>query len=283
MTRSLGTNLLNHFGQECTSIATLWKITRTDGTVLGFTNHDKDINYDSVVYESSTGFTPSDVDLRSDFSISSQEIESVLDSSFISESDLLAGLYDYAEVIVMMINYESIADGVVIINKGWTGQIQVKDGLFISEIRGLSQKINQNIGELYSPSCRAILGDSRCGVSLASFTISDTVDSVTSSQVFYSSSLTQDPGYFTGGEVQWTSGNNNGLKMEIKDFLDGTVTLALAMPNSITSSDSFDIIAGCDKDSLTCKNKFSNLVNFRGEPNVPGQDAALETSSTRSS
>lgn len=125
-----------------------------------------------------------------------------------------------------------------------------------------------------------MLGDSRCGVNLASFTTSTTVTAVTDNQTFSASSLTQDNGYFVAGEILWISGNNNGLRMEVKGFLNGEVTLALPMANSIQAGDGFDIIAGCDKSDSTCKNVFNNFINFRGFPDLPGQDKMFETSGT---
>ncbi|WP_353285542.1 phage BR0599 family protein [Wolbachia endosymbiont (group B) of Agrotis puta] len=37
----------------------------------------------------------------------------------------------------------------------------------------------------------------------------------------------------------------------------------------ISTGDKYSILAGCDKAFLTCKNKFNNTVNFRGEPYIP--------------
>lgn len=70
----------------------------------------------------------------------------------------------------------------------------------------------------------------------------------------------------------WLSGKNIGLKMEIKSFSNGMVTLVLPMPFVISTDDEFTIIAGCDKASRTCIEKFNNIINFRGEPDVPGID-----------
>ncbi|MDE5056044.1 phage BR0599 family protein [Wolbachia endosymbiont of Drosophila bicornuta] len=32
----------------------------------------------------------------------------------------------------------------------------------------------------------------------------------------------------------------------------------------------YSILAGCDKTFPTCRSKFNNTVNFRGEPYIPG-------------
>ena len=281
MSRSINSELSQHFSSECKTVAMLWKITRNDGIVMGFTNHNEDIDYDSITYNASTGFSPSDIDLKDNFSVDNLDIEGILDSSFITEIDLLNGIYDFSEVMIMLINYNSTQDGVVLLKRGWTGEVKINRDIFVSEVRGLAEKLQRNIGQIYSPSCRAILGDVRCGVDLSAFTISSSVDSVIDLQTFTSNSLTEDDGYFTGGELTWTSGNNNGLNMEIKEFTSSKVSLSLPMPNSMDINDTFDIVSGCDKSFKTCKNKFNNVVNFRGEPHVPGQDKILETAGTR--
>ena len=70
--------------------------------------------------------------------------------------------------------------------------------------------------------------------------------------------------------------------MEIKEFSNKTFTLALPMPFPVSICDAFTAKAGCDKTLETCISKFSNAINFRGEPHVPGTDKILETAGTRS-
>ena len=111
-------------------------------------------------------------------------------------------------------------------------------------------------------------------------TVSGTVDTVTSRQVFISNSMTQAAGYFSSGEVEWLTGANAGRRMEIKEFSNKQFTLVLPMPNNIAAGDTFNAIAGCDKTFNTCFSKFSNAVNFRGEPYVPGMDKMLQTAAT---
>jgi uncharacterized phage protein (TIGR02218 family) len=178
------------------------------------------------------------------------------------------------------VNVADLTQGIILHRRGWLGEVSLKNGQFIAEVRGLAQKLSQNIVELYSPTCRAVLGDARCKVALGAFTASGTVDTVTSRQVFISNALTQAAGYFSGGEVAWLTGANAGRRMEIKEFGNKQVTLVLPMPNNVAVGDTFNAIAGCDKTFNTCFTKFSNAVNFRGEPHVPGMDKMLATAAT---
>jgi uncharacterized phage protein (TIGR02218 family) len=58
------------------------------------------------------------------------------------------------------------------------------------------------------------------------------------------------------------------------------LVLALPMGKTIQAGDTFNAIAGCDKTKQTCIGKFSNIINFRGEPDVPGMDKMLTTAGT---
>ncbi len=89
--------------------------------------------------------------------------------------------------------------------------------------------------------------------------------------------------YFQGGPLKWTSGNNSGRAMEVKDYdpLTQEITLFLAMPRDIVAGDTLEIAPGCDKTIGICETKFANAINFQGEPHVPGEDAILKNPDAR--
>ncbi len=278
--RTITAGLESHLAGEVITLATCWKITRTDGVVMGFTDHDKDIIFESVTYKAASGFNATGVQYKADFSVDNLDIEGMLTSDDIKEADILAGKYDYAEVHIFIVNFENLAHEDLFVKRGWLGEVRVKRSQFVAELRGLSQKLSQTIGRQFLPACDAILGDTRCGVNLASFTFTSSITSVTDRSRFKATGLAQADNYFTGGEIQFTSGLNNGLKMEIKEYLSKEIALVLPMPNTISVGNTFSIKAGCDKTHETCKAKFSNLINFRGFPNIPGMDKILETAGT---
>ena len=278
--RRLSPELEKHFGGEVTTLATCWKIIRVDGVELGFTDHDCLLDLDGLVYDSISGFTATVIESKSNTSVDNMDIEGLTFPSKITEYDLLAGIYDYAEIEIFLVNYEDLTQGRLLIKRGRLGEVTLNKQMFRAEVRGLTQHLSQTIGEVYSPNCRAVLGDERCKVALDKFTITTEVSSVLSKQIFSSKVLNQAAGYFSGGEVKWLSGSNIGTRMEVKEFSKNTITLVLPMGSAIITGDKFMIIAGCDKLKETCISKFKNIINFRGEPDVPGIDKLLTSAGT---
>lgn len=79
-------------------------------------------------------------------------------------------------------------------------------------------------------------------------------------------------GYYDGGLITWETGKNAGRSQEIKTWAGGLLTLFYRPYYAIKADDRFILTPGCDKTRATCSSKFHNIINFRGEPDVPGQD-----------
>ena len=91
-------------------------------------------------------------------------------------------------------------------------------------------------------------------------------------------SITDPDDYWQLGYLVWLTGDNAGLRQDIKTYTQsgGTFKLFLPMPIEIQISDLYRIWPGCDKRFATCRDKFDNVVNFRGEPHVPGNDRVFD-------
>lgn len=279
--KNISSALLTHLAQEVTTLATCWKVTRADGTVQGFTDHIKNIVVDGVTYEAATGYTRTAIVGNSDLSVPNMDVDGILDSDGISEVDLRAGRYDYAEVLVFMVNYEAPSDGTIILRRGRLGETTIRDGMFVTEIRGLAQAYSKTFVEVYTQDCAASLGDSRCQVNMTPLTDTGTVTAVTTARRAFSAtfSTARADNFYVGGLLTWTSGDNfeASVAMEVKSFASGAITLFLPTGYAIAVGDTFTVTAGCDRSFATCKATFNNVANFRGFPHIPGNDKILKT------
>ena len=280
--KTIPSALLAHLGSEVTTLATCWKLTRRDGTVFGFTDHDQPIAVSGVIYAASTGFTPTAIASSSALNVDNLDVEGMLDAGAITETDLLAGIYDYAAIEIFEVNYIAPDSGTLPLKSGWLGEVTCHEGRFVAEVRGLTQRLSQRVGELYSPACRAALGDSRCKVDMTSRTVTGTLTAVTSQSIVKDSARTEESGRYNFGTLSFSSGPNRGISMEVRNFTSGVFTLVLPLPFLPVAGDLYRITEGCDKTFRTCSTRFGNAINFRGEPHVPGMDRMLETAATRS-
>jgi uncharacterized phage protein (TIGR02218 family) len=266
----------SHLAGEVTELATCWKITRRDAVVLGFTDHPTDLTIAGLLYQSALGYSATDVVTSGDLAVDNLNLQGFIDSPSITEPDLMAGVWDYAEVEIFEVITSNLGAGTRPLRRGRIGEVSLGRSVFEAELRGLAQAFSQQLCELTSPTCRAALGDARCGVDLGPITVTGTVTSVTSPRVWTDSTRSEAAGYFTFGKLTWTSGANAGYAMEIKTHASGGVmTLQLPMPYALAVGDGYSLQPGCDKLLATCIAKFSNVDNFRGEPHLPGQDAIL--------
>jgi uncharacterized phage protein (TIGR02218 family) len=270
--KSISNDLLNHLGEEVVTIATCLYLVRKDGVEIFSTEHDVDLAIDGDTYESSLGFNRTDVVNTSSMSVDNLEIMGVLDTDKISEEDLRAGKYDYAEVYLFLVNYKDLSQGILRLRRGILGEVVLGDnGLFTAELRGMVQLYSQRIGEVYSPECRADIGDSRCKIDLAPLTVETTVASVINRRTITVVSGSEADEYYTHGALTFETGNNAGFSIEIKSWLLSTkqIEMYLPTPYPIQAGDEVSFYPGCDKRIATCFDKFNNVINFRGEPYVP--------------
>ncbi|GBE43518.1 MAG TPA: DUF2163 domain-containing protein [Rhizobiales bacterium] len=279
--RVLPAGLQEHLDTGTTTLCWCWRVIRADGVTLGFTDHDHDLIFDGTTFEAASGFSASDVESTVGLGVDNLDVESVLRSGTLNEDDLAAGLFDGAAVEIFRVNWGDTEQR-VLIRAGHLGEVTRGRHSFRAEVRGLAHELQQPKGRLYQFGCDADLGDARCTVDLelAAFKGTGSVTQIDGARVLTVSGLDAFASdWFTRGLLTWTGGANAGRKMEIKlhTKADSTVTIELwqRMSQPIAVADAFTVSAGCDKQFITCRDKFNNAVNFRGFPHIPGNDFAV--------
>ena len=283
--KTLDPALQAHLDEGTTTLAWCWRITRADGVAFGFTDHDRTLSLIGTEFEPESGLTASEVRSGSDLSVDAQDAEGVLTSDRITETDILDGRWDNAEVEVWRVNWADASQR-ALMRRGAIGQIRRGRLAFVAEVRSLAHVLGQTVGRTFQAGCDAALGDARCKVNLeaAAFRGAGAVTHTLRDRAFTASGLSAfAAGWFAHGTVEWTSGANAGRRAEVlaHDLVDGLAILTLleAPVRAIAEGDSFIARAGCDKRVATCGTKFANVANFRGFPHIPGQDTILRYAS----
>jgi uncharacterized phage protein (TIGR02218 family) len=283
--KSLSPALQAHLDDGTTTLSWCWRISRADGVALGFTDHDRVLAFDGTEFEPESGFAASEIRSGSDLAVDAQDATGVLTSDRITETDILDGRWDNATVELWRVNWANTSQR-VLLRRGAVGQIRRGRMAFVAEVRSLAHVLGQTVGRTFQAGCDAALGDARCGIDLENAVYKGTgvVTDLLRDRAFMASGLAAyDAGWFTSGTITWTSGANAGRITEVlaHGLTDAIATLTLleAPVRVIAEGDSFIARAGCDKRIATCGAKFANTANFRGFPNIPGQDAVLRYAS----
>jgi uncharacterized phage protein (TIGR02218 family) len=273
-----GAALHQHLQSGATTVCRAWTVVRRDGTVMGFTDHDRDLVVDGVTCRADTGMTARALQQTTGLSVDNTEAVGALSDAALTEADLLAGRFDGAVVRSFLVNWMSPGDFVEQF-RGTFGEIQRSGGAFRAELRGLSEALNQPQGQTYQPGCSAILGDGRCRFDLATpgYFVERAVEVVEDGRILSFAT----PGafaerWFEHGRVVVLSGAAAGLVGVVKiDRIEGTgrrLELWQSIGAPLDAGDLVRIEAGCNKLAETCRTKFSNFLNFRGFPHIPGED-----------
>src|SRR5437762_820254 len=120
--RTLGSDFAAHLQSGATTLCRCWRLRRRDGTVLGFTDHDVALVFDSVTYEPAAGFTASEIPASLGLNVDTAEITGALLSPFLTEADLNAGLYDGATIECFLVNWADAAQR-TLLESGSIGEI----------------------------------------------------------------------------------------------------------------------------------------------------------------
>lgn len=270
-----------HLSEGLTTVCNCWILRRRDGLVQGFTDHDRQLEFDGIVFQPDAGLTATVLQQSTGLSVDNAEAAGALSDVSIREVDLHAGRYDGAEVEIWRINWAAPEERLRVF-RGSLGEVEQSGSIFRAELRGLAEVLNQPQGRTFRKDCNALFGDARCGVNLEDDQVSveaEIAEDSGGTVVRLPLLADYDRRWFERGTFEVLSGAAMGLSSVIKNdrWLENRREIELWTPLQVGMEvgDRVRLVAGCDKRAETCRLKFRNLVNFQGFPFMPGDDWLL--------
>lgn len=261
------------------TIARAWAVSRGDGMVLGFTDHDLPITFEGITFRPDSGLSAKAVVQGAGLSVDNTEAVGALSDNAITEQDLMAGRWDSADVRLWDVNWRAPEDRRLIF-RGRLGEVSRSGGAFRAELRGLSEPLNRAQGRVYHPRCSAELGDGECRFNLNAtgyFAEAEVKGEQDGQRLVLSGASGFDTRWFERGQLLVLSGAAIGLSGLVKNDLliagglrDVELWAGLGLRPVV--GDRVKLMAGCDKRGETCRGKFMNYLNFRGFPHLPTED-----------
>ncbi len=254
---------------DLTFLALCWRLLRRDGVALGFTNHDRPLAFGGLLYDSAPGMAPSAIVQGDGLEIDTMDIAGALSAGALTADDLVAGRWDGAAVTLSLVDWRDPGGASLELARGSLGDIAAGEGndpSFTATIDGPTAALQATLVETCSPECRAELGDWRCRVAMRGRTVRAVVSGVSPLTV----SVAGDLAAYVEGRLRAVDGPAAGLDTRISG-VDGTgLSTDDVLP--VAPGDRVELTQGCDRRFATCRDRFANAANFRGEPHVPGSD-----------
>jgi uncharacterized phage protein (TIGR02218 family) len=270
--------LAAHLGRGITTVCRCWALTRRDGRVMGFTDHDRALMFDGIAFRPGTGMSARAVEESTGLAVNNTEAFGALSDEGLTEAEIEAGRYDGARLRAWVVNWQDVTERLEIF-AGSLGDIRRAGGAFEVELRGLTDALNVPLGRVYQKRCSAVLGDRDCTFDLDTpgYVSEWPAETVEENRVFRFAQMggfAED--WFRHGVIRVQSGAAAGLSGLIKrDRMEGAgrvIELWHPLGAPVAMGDALRIEAGCDKAMATCQFKFDNLLNFQGFPDIPGDD-----------
>jgi uncharacterized phage protein (TIGR02218 family) len=270
--------LVEHLKSGITTTCRCWALTRRDGVVMGFTDHDRLLAFEGVEFRPDTGLSALALQQTTGLSVDNTEALGALSDAAIREADIEAGRYDGAELRAWLVNWQDVTARSLIF-RGTMGELRRAGGAFEAELRGLTDALNVPLGRVYQKACSAILGDRTCTFDLDTpgYVAERPAEKVEENRVFRFAEMGGfEDDWFRHGVIRVLNGAAAGLIGLIKrDRSEGegrVIELWHALGAMVAPGDALRIEAGCDKRRTTCQFKFDNLLNYQGFPDIPGDD-----------
>lgn len=255
------------FDSELTTIAFCWRLVRADGAALGFTSHDRDLEVGGLAYLASPGMIPAAVERGGG---DAPEVAGAVTSDLLAAGDLAAGRWDGAASRLFAVDWTDPGGEQIVLATGTLGEVAIAGRRFEAALRGPEAALARSACETTSPTCRAELGDHRCRVDLAGRHARDRVEAWGDDGWIELDGLV-DTEKFIGGRLMILDGPASGMAVRVVAARAGALRVAEAVGSAAPGSRVL-LTEGCDKRFATCRDRFANAVNFRGEPFLPGND-----------
>lgn len=243
------------------------------GNVWRYTSADEDKTVSGQVYEA----IPIS---RSTIEQTQEMARSNLTLHMTKDADLLTQFRGSPPTSVINLNIKRYHEGLQEFITMWLGRvINVKFTETEGEVRcePVYTSLRRPVLRMrYQTTCPHVLYGNGCNVIRSNFLVNGTLLSNSGTLINIGEAALKPNGYFSGGYIDWTNSGDTQRRFILSHTGQ---QLEINLPFSgIIGGASMVMYPGCDHLLLTCNDKFSNVVNYGGQPFYPGKNPFIGTS-----
>ncbi|MEL6201392.1 MAG: DUF2163 domain-containing protein [Pseudomonadota bacterium] len=274
--RQLSSAMLQALQSPSTTICNAWVVTRTDGSVIGLTDHDRVLTVNDIDCRPMDGVDRSGLEANTGTNSDTASITGILSSDAISNQDVENGLFDHAQIEHFMVDWSAVNNHAKL-RTHTMGEIRREGEAFVVELRGATGLLSKPNGRHYTRSCSARFCDAQCGMNEAEFSHATTITAVLqSNMIMVDLPANLDPALFSEGLVRLDNQSSPLMIETAVATVDGCrLTFTGNLSTDFLAPATAVLVEGCNRAFVTCRDRFLNAINFRGFPHMPGNYQVL--------
>lgn len=268
------------------TLAEIYTITCTDGSIAYFTSHDANISYGGNTYQA-IPISRTAIKYHANLEVDSVEVSfglvgvTVGTKTYTIPQIIRRNLLREAHVQIWLVDWSNLALVHKILFDGYiTGNITFNQGITTITVGSLLDKLKEKFPKVvYTEFCNHALFSTYCGLQSTDYVEqSSVISTLTNTSRIYSTifnatahSSAGTTGYWTKGKITFTStaSSNYNFSRTIINHGDGYVDLLMPFDESVAIGDDFDAWPGCDKSGTCCNDKYGNYAKFFGFEYIP--------------
>ena len=268
-------------------ICNLVQITPRLGDVLRFTDHDRALTFDGDTYRPIVLSAMSARRVESGLKSGTGDAYGIIDGTYVTVPAILGDRYRGAEVMHAQVDW-SMPWIVFGQHRKWIRTVTWTGSQWAATLEGRTQELQRQaggrFGGTFSTACQYKLGGTYCGADISADVKTGVVVQTVANDRYECAFTTASwsgsyaDNYYRDGEIEWTSGDNEGVISPIVEYGHSTrrCVFLLPTPYPIQVGDEGTARPGCDGLFSTCKTKWSNQLNFGGDPFAPSSQEIVE-------
>lgn len=235
---------------------------KSEYKTLCFTNKDIDINYDNLTFKPGL--------LIKKLSFRNIHTANVLNQINIMQStEMIEEIKDFAnnntEILIYLYSKSTQWEILEDIFKGFIFSLEnISNNEVKITFYDMLYQLQNEIGEFFSPVCRAEFGDKKCQKNLAEYTSSGLTLNVINQHSFITDILKPDGYFLNGYAIIYDKNSSKKFKSKIINHINNIIYTLSDCNFQLQTNFIIELIQPCNKSIADCK-KFNNIVNFRGE------------------
>lgn len=291
MPRDVHADLELHFSLSRRTFCFALQVTPVTGAVEGYTSLDRDFTTGGVTYYSNSNIMPSAIPTTLSLPQVGADIRILFEVGRFTEQKVRTRYYERAQYRVFAVNYKGNLTQQVDLMGGYFGKIDVDQSGAVIEMQDWGALVNLPIGYVTSQLCQAMefgrgfcyndpalggLGDGPSADGATHHRVAQVSSTIVSARNFILDSIvgtTPPNDWATSGVIEFTSGQNAGIKERVKLWVNtGEVLLALPLPYLPLDNDAVKLYEGCDRTwdgARGCTSKANNNNFFMGHNFIP--------------